>query len=98
MIMRCRYSSVMSRFGPRQPDLFATARPAAAKPTRAPLDELTELLANVRAADRLPWPDAAAVMAEERRVLGLAQIAGPRGLELAAAILQETERLLVATE
>ena len=41
---------------------------------------------------------AAATMAEERRALGLARLAGPEGEQLAAAILQETERLLTAAE
>ena len=37
-------------------------------------------------------------MAEERRALGLARLAGPEGERLAAAILEETERLFVAAE
>ncbi len=52
----------------------------------------------LRAADRLPWPDAAATMAEEQHALGLARLAGAEGDKLAAAILEETERLLSAAE
>ena len=88
----------MLRFGPSQPDLFTPAVTPPAAPAREPMIELTELLAGLRAAKHLPWPDAAAAMAEERRALGLARLAGPEGVRLAAAILQETERLLAATE
>lgn len=88
----------MTRFGPLQPDLFVSPSPPAAAPARAPVDELAAMLAGLRAADRLPWADAAAVMAEEQRALGLARLAGPIGEELVAAILHETERLLSATE
>lgn len=88
----------MSRFDASHPDLFAPA----AKPPRAaeppPLDQLNDMLAMLRAADRLPWPDAAATMAEELRALGLARLAGAEGRTLAAAIPEETERLLAATE
>jgi len=88
----------MHRFGPSQPDLFASATTRAAAPASAPLAELAALLATLRAAERLPWPDAAAAMAEERRALGLARLAGAEGERLAAAILQETERLFAASE
>jgi hypothetical protein len=88
----------MRRFVLHQPDLFAPTAPPAAAPPRAPLDELTAMLESLRAAERLPWPDAAATMAEERRVLGLARQAGPEGEGLAAAILRETERLFAAAE
>lgn len=37
-----------------------------------------------------------AFMAEERRILCLARIAGAEGQRLAAAIMQQTERLLTA--
>jgi hypothetical protein len=37
-------------------------------------------------------------MAEERRALGLARLAGPEGERLAAAILEETERLFTEAE
>ena len=88
----------MRRFAPSQSDLFApTATPAAA-PIREPLAELVDLLGSLRSAKRLPWPDAAATMAEERRALGLARLAGAEGERLAAAILHETERLLAAAE
>jgi hypothetical protein len=88
----------MRRFAPSHADLFAPTTTPAAVPTRAPLAELADLLGSLRSAERLPWPDAAATMAEERRTLGLARLAGAEGERLAAAILQETERLLAATE
>jgi hypothetical protein len=88
----------MRRFGPNQPDLFTPATTPAAAPVSAPLAELAALLAALRAAERLPWPDAAAAMAEEHRALGLARLAGAEGERLAAAILQETERLFAAAE
>jgi hypothetical protein len=98
------YSADMRRFAPSQPDLFAPRQPdlfASATPpppAQAPLDELADLLAMLRAADRLPWPDAATAMTEERRILGLARGAGPEGEKLAAAIMDETERLFAADE
>ena len=95
---RYYYTAPMTRFSLSQPDLFAPAAAPPAVPSRPPLDELAELLAYLRAARHLPWPDAAATMAEERRALGLARLAGPEGDRLAEAILQETERLLAATE
>jgi len=88
----------MHRFGSRQPDLFASTTTPEAAPACAPLAELTDLLAVLRAAERLPWPDAAAAMAEERRVLGLARLAGVEGDRLATEILHETERLFSAAE
>ena len=87
----------MSRFVPSQPDLFA-APATPAQPERAPLDELAELLALLRVADRLPWPDVATAMAEEQRAYGLARRAGAEGMRLAAAIMDETERLFTAAE
>jgi len=56
------------------------------------------MLAMVRAADRLPWPTLSVAMAEEYRVLNLGRAAGPDGARLAAAILDETERLFAAQE
>lgn len=88
----------MSRFARSQADLFTPAVRTPAVPERPPLAELTDLLAGLREAERLPWPDAAAAMAEERRALGLARLAGSEGARLAAAILQETERLLAAAD
>jgi hypothetical protein len=87
----------MTRFGASQPDLF-TDPPEFSAPRPDPLAELTGLLARLRSADRLPWADAAAAMAEELRALGLARQAGTEGAALAAAILEETERLLAATD
>ncbi len=86
----------MSRFGPGQPDLFAPE--ATTEPPTDPLTELRELLARLRATDRMPWPDAAGAVAEELHALGLARQAGAEGQGLAAAILQETERLLSAAD
>jgi hypothetical protein len=88
----------MHRFAPNQSDLFAPTVEASPEPARLPIAELTDLLTALRAAERLPWPDAAATMVEERRALGLGRLAGAEGASLAAAILQETERLLAATE
>ena len=90
----------MRRFAPSQAELFAPAAPIAppVRPTDPPLVELSALLARLRASERLPWPDAAATMAEELHVLGLARLAGAEGKQLAAAILDETERLLAAAE
>jgi hypothetical protein len=94
----CCYTLVMRRFALNQTDLFAPVAKAPTAPERSPIAELTNLLSDLRAAERLPWPDAAATMAEERRALGLARLAGAEGAGLAVAILQETERLLAATE
>lgn len=88
----------MSGFDASHPDLFARAARPAAAAEAPPLDQLNDLLAMLRSAETLPWPDAAATMAEERRALGLARFADAEGAALAAAILQETERLLAATE
>lgn len=91
----------MSRFAPAQPDLFAPpAEPAPEPPpcARAPLDELGDLLADLRAAERLPWPDLTVAMAVEQRYLSLARAAGVEGQKLAAAIMDEAERLFAADE
>jgi hypothetical protein len=89
----------MSRFGPAQPDLFAASPPkVSAAPEPAPAEVLAALLQQLRAAERLPWADAAAAMAAEHRALGLARLAGEDGERLAAAILAETERLFAAAE
>ena len=98
MATRPRYTTGMRRFAPSQTDLFAPAAVPEVTPGRAPLVELADLLAELRAAERLPWPDAAAAMAEEHRALGLARLAGAEGERLAAAILEETERLFCAAE
>ena len=86
----------MTRFAPH-PDLFAPP-PEQAPPPADPLVELETLLARLRAAAHMPWPDAAGAMADELHAIGLARRAGPAGEALAAAILQETERLLAATD
>jgi hypothetical protein len=89
----------MHRFAPTQPDLFAPSEPPpTAAPASDPVAELTTLLDMLRSAERLPWPDAAATMAEEHRALGLARIAGPAGAPLVAALLEQTERLLALTD
>jgi len=89
----------MPRFALAQADLFAPA--AASEPPssgRPPLDQLAELLAELRAAERLPWPDLTVAMAEEQRYLALARSAGAEGKRFAAAIMDETERLFAAAE
>ncbi len=90
----------MPRFALAQPDLFA---PAATAPEplssgRPPLDQLADLLAELRAAERLPWPDLTVAMAEEQRYLALARIAGAEGKRFAAAIMDEAERLFAVAE
>jgi hypothetical protein len=89
---------VMSRFALHQPDLFAPPAAAPAAPKRPPLDELAEMLAMLRRADRLPWPDLNAAMAAEYRAIGLGRRAGPEGERLVSAIMDETERLFSAEE
>ncbi len=88
----------MTRFAPSQPDLFAPPADKASPPQADPITELNAMLARLRAAERMPWADAAAAMAEELRALGLACRAGAEGEALAAAIMQETERLLATTD
>jgi len=96
-----RYTAAMPRFVPGQPDLFAPApapAPEPSPPARPPLDELADLLAELRAAERLPWPNLTVAAAVEQRYLGLARIAGAEGQKLAAAIMDEAERLFAADE
>ena len=96
-----RYTAAMPRFAPIQPDLFAPVAapdPEPPAPTRPPLDELADLLAELRAAERLPWPSLNVAAAVEQRYLGLARIAGAEGQKLAAAIMDEAERLFAADE
>lgn len=88
----------MHQFAPSQTSLFAPVAEFPAASERPPLGELADLLRNLQSAERLPWPDAAATMAEEHRALGLARLAGDEGARLAAEILRETERLLAAAE
>jgi hypothetical protein len=90
----------MSRFAPGQSDLFA---PAASPeppppPARPPLEELAEILAKLRATEHLPWPSLSVAMAEEQHFLHLARMAGAEGKILAAAIMDESERLFAADE
>jgi hypothetical protein len=92
------YSAGMSRVAPSQPDLFAPAAASPAPPARPPLDELSDLLSLLRAADRLPWPDLSTAMAEEYRAIGLGRRAGPEGERLVSAIMDETERLFSEAE
>ncbi len=68
------------------------------QPERPPLEQLTALLAMLRVAVRLPWPDVMTAMAEERHAYWLASQAGEQGAKLVAAIMDETERLLIAQE
>ena len=71
------YTAVMSRFVAGQPDLFAPeAAPEPPRPARPPLEELADILAALRAAEHLPWPDLTLAMAAEQHVPRLARIAG----------------------
>jgi len=91
----------MPRFAPSQPDLFAppaAPAPEPASPARPPLDELADLLAELRAAERLPWPSLNVAAAVEQRYLSLARISGAEGQKLAASIMEEAERLFAADE
>ena len=90
----------MPRFVPNQSDLFAPVALTQEEPLPGPepIVELTALLAELRAADRLPWPDVTVAMAEERRMLNLARGAGTEGKVLSAAIMDEIERLFAAAE
>jgi hypothetical protein len=94
------YPPPMPRPTPQQPDLFTPAPPAPAPavPEPAPLDELRALLAQLRGATELPWPTLPAAIQQEYRVLHLGRLAGEEGARLAAAILDETERLFAATD
>src|SRR5580704_16326241 len=89
----------MSRFALAQADLFAPA--AASEPPafgRPPLDQLADLLAELRAAERLPWPDLTVAMAEEQCYLALARIAGAEGKKFAAATMDQAERPFAVAE
>jgi len=91
----------MPRFAPGQTDLFAPSVEAAADPAppaRPPLEELADLLAELRATERLPWASLNVAMAVEQHYLGLARNAGAEGQKLAAAIMDEAERLFAADE
>ena len=81
-----------------QRDLFVEPRAKAQDASVPPLDELVVVLDHLSRASSPPWPDAAAAMAEEQRVLRLATLAGPSGKRLADAILVETERLLTLAD
>ena len=80
-----------------QPDLFA-APESAPEPAPDPIAALIEMRDRLAAAPAPPWPSLSAAMAEEYRALGLARAAGPEGAALAAAILEQTERLLAMTD
>ena len=80
-----------------QPDLFSPP-PEVPPPPADPMAELTDLLARLRAASTPPWPTISAAMQEEYRALGLAREAGAECAALAAAILEQTERLLAMTD
>jgi hypothetical protein len=58
---------------------LAACRPAPTPNEPPPLEELRAILGRVRAAERLPFADAAAAMAEELRVVRLSRRAGPEG-------------------
>ncbi|HEY6433313.1 MAG TPA: hypothetical protein VIZ17_15135, partial [Acetobacteraceae bacterium] len=91
------YPAPMTRFGPQQ-DLFAPPPETAASPPGNPVTELIALLDRLRAAEQMPWPDAASAMAEELHAIGLGRQAGAEGTRLVAAILDETERLLALSD
>ncbi len=57
-----------------------------------------DILAELRTAEHLPWPDLTLAMAAEQHVPRLARIAGAEGRSLAATIMDETERLFAADE
>jgi hypothetical protein len=97
-VARTGYNGPMSRFAPSQTDLFAPAQPSPTAPERPPLEQLAELLAALRQAERLPWPDLRTAMAEEYRAIGLGRRAGPEGERLVSAIMDESERLFSAEE
>jgi hypothetical protein len=96
----------MSRVA-RQPDLFAalesaqeSAQQSAPQPSPPPdkLATLAAMHARLAALPAPPWPTLAAAMEEEYRALALARDSGPEGAALAAAILEQTERLLAMTD
>ena len=87
----------MSQFGPQQ-DLFAPPPETAHPPPGNPVAELNAMLLRLRAAEQMPWPDAASAMAEELHAIGLGRQAGDAGKALVAAILDQTERLLALSD
>lgn len=91
------YTAPMTRFGPQQ-DLFAPPPEIPPPQPGNPVVELTALLGRLRAAEQMPWPDAASAMAEELHAIGLGRHAGAEGKRLVAAILDETERLLALSD
>ena len=68
-------------------------RPSARRLTNSPT-----CWPRLRAAERLPWPSLTVAAAVEQRYLNLARIAGAEGQKLAAAIMDEAERLFSADE
>ena len=91
----------MTRFAAQQPDLFAPARLAEPPPPADPIDPIAELnamLAQVKAADRPPWPHLTVAIEWEYRALFLARQSGEEGKRLATAIIDEDERLFSAQE
>ena len=87
----------MSRVAP-QPDLFAPPAAPEPSPSPDPLAALAAIHDRLAAAPTPPWPHLSAAMEDEYRALALAREAGPAGAALAAAILQQTERLLAMTD
>jgi hypothetical protein len=96
------YNLPMPRWAAQQSGLFAPAPApsvqAPAPPSVDPIVELHQMLALVRAAERLPRPDLPAAMEWEYRVLFLAGQCDAEGQRLASAIMDETERLFAAQE
>ena len=97
---RPRYTAAMSRFVPGQPDLFApsAAAPRAAGPRTAAAGGTGGNAGRAACHGALPWPNLNVAMAEEQHFLGLARMAGAEGQILAAAIMDESERLFAAGE
>ena len=88
----------MIRFAPGQRDLFAPPPPPPAAPETTPLEQLTALLAILKPATRMPWPDLMTAMEAERHAFWLASQSGEEGQKLVSAIMDETERLFYTAE
>jgi hypothetical protein len=67
-------------------------------PGPPPLVQLEAMLADLRAADRLPWPDVSVALVEEQRMFALARRAGEEGMAMAARIEDQIERLFFEAE
>ena len=88
----------MSQFAPGQPDLFAPPPPPPAAPEPPALEQLAALLAILKPATRMPWPDLKTATQAEYRVIALGSQSGEEGKKLATAISGEMERLFYTAE